>query len=366
MATQRIIGFDLARAYSILGMYFVNFNFCFGTMRDESTLGRFLAIFVGNSTSIFIILAGMGLSFMSMKAEDTKEEKQALKSKILKRSWFLFAIGLLLYPWWPGDILHFYGGYMHVAAFLLFIPRHFYLWIALMVIYIYHLLLGVFDVYSSWDLTTSAYSDFGTIKGFLRNTLYNGWNSMFPWLAFFLIGMWLGRLNWQDKKTKINVFLIGFLFFALVKGIRMLFKNDWDNPDRHQFYEKYWDYVSAEYFPAYLPFMLITGGFALMVIPICMWISERFSQSRLIGYLAQTGRMTLTHYVMHITLGMLVFSGWTGLQYTGYWGNSTSATPLQIIGFAGAFYIFSVFFSVFWNKKFKNGPLEMLMRRISN
>jgi uncharacterized protein len=28
---QRILGFDLARAYAIFGMYIVNFTFCFGT-----------------------------------------------------------------------------------------------------------------------------------------------------------------------------------------------------------------------------------------------------------------------------------------------------------------------------------------------
>jgi uncharacterized protein len=366
MNNNRILGFDLARAYAIFGMYIVNFNFCFGAMHDESTLGRFLTIFVGNSTSIFIILAGMGLSLMSNKVVYNPEEKQKLRSIVLKRSWFLFALGLLLYNWWPGDILHFYGGYMHVAAFLLFIPKRYYLWTAVGVLAFYHVLLWVIPVYTSWDLATAAYSDFWTIKGFLRNTFYNGWNSMFPWLAFFLVGMWLGRLNWQQKGLKIKIFGVGFLIFSFIKAIRMIFKSDWDNPNRHQFYEKYWDYLCAEYFPPFLPFLLITGGFALMVIPVCMWIGERFFESRLLRFLAKTGQMTLTHYVMHITVGMLLFSALTGLQYTGLWGNALTASSIQIIGFAGLFFVFSVIFSVFWKKKFKNGPLEMLMRRVSN
>ena len=62
------------------------------------------------------------------------DEKAKLRSHILKRSWFLLSIGLLLFTWWPGDILHFYGGYMHIAAFILFVPKRYYLWIASIVI----------------------------------------------------------------------------------------------------------------------------------------------------------------------------------------------------------------------------------------
>ena len=97
---QRIIGFDLARAYAIFGMYIVNFNFCFGsTVTNDSTtlLGRFLNLFIGNSTSIFIILAGMSVSLMTNRIGYAKEEKGKLKSVVLKRSWFLFAMGLLFF-----------------------------------------------------------------------------------------------------------------------------------------------------------------------------------------------------------------------------------------------------------------------------
>lgn len=63
---QRITGFDLARAYAIFGMFIVNFNFSFGSlMAPTGPLGRFLNLFTGNSTAIFIICAGMGVSLMT-------------------------------------------------------------------------------------------------------------------------------------------------------------------------------------------------------------------------------------------------------------------------------------------------------------
>src|SRR6186713_2544596 len=98
---QRIPGFDIARAYAIFGMFIVNFNFSFGSiMAPTDAVGSFLNIFTGNSTAIFIICAGMGVSLMTNKSEYSKEDKTVLKYKILKRSLFLFALGLLLYNWW--------------------------------------------------------------------------------------------------------------------------------------------------------------------------------------------------------------------------------------------------------------------------
>jgi len=63
---QRIIGFDLATAYAIFGMFIVNFNFSFGSVINPTdAAGHFLNIFTGNSTAIFIICAGMGVSLMT-------------------------------------------------------------------------------------------------------------------------------------------------------------------------------------------------------------------------------------------------------------------------------------------------------------
>ena len=354
----RIKGFDLARAYAIFGMFIVNFNFCFGSFQATSLLGKFLNLFVGNSTSIFIILAGMGVSLMTNRSQYDTEQKSKLKSIILKRSWFLFALGLLLYNWWPGDILHFYGGYMHIAAFLLFVPRKNYLWIALFAIVIFHLLLQIIPVNTSWNFQTFKYADFWTPIGFLRNTLYNGWNSVFPWLSYFMLGMLLGRLNWQNKSTKKNTLFIGLAVFILFEGVRYL--------ARQNMFDPFWtNYVMSEYFPAYLPFILITAGFALIVISVCMFVAERFPESKIVDSLVKTGQMTLSFYVLHVTVGMIIFSSLFHKVYTGYLTQQTPVEPVYILSFAILFYILCVICSIFWMSKYKNGPLETLMRKIS-
>jgi uncharacterized membrane protein YeiB len=356
---QRIIGFDLARAYALFGMFIVNFNYCFGSVfYTKEPVGRFLNLFTGNSTSIFIILAGMGVALMSQRIDNNRDAKAKLKSVILKRSWFLLAIGLLLFIWWPGDILHFYGSYMHIAAFLLFVTRRYYLWIALIVIVIYHVLLFIIPVETSWDMNTFEYKDFWTPFGFLRNTLYNGWNSVFPWIAYFLLGMWLGKLNWNEALTKKRVFLVGLIAFLIVQGIRLIAANNLKDDFLHR-------YILSEYFPPYLPFMIITAGFALMVISICMGIGEKFGTNKIIASLVKTGQMTLSHYVIHLTLGMIILGLITDKHYTGFLEDELPTSPIYILIFAVSFFIASILFSGFWSKRFKNGPLETLMRKIS-
>jgi uncharacterized protein len=360
MDNKRIIGFDLARAYAIFGMYIVNFNFCFGSIwQSNEPLSRFLSAFTGNSTSIFIILAGMGVSFMANKYGDNETHKAKLKSIILKRSWFLLALGLLLYPWWQGDILHFYGSYMHIAAFVLFVPKRQYLLLALSAIVIYHILLFVIPFDTGWNLSNYSYADFWTPLGFLRNTLYNGWNSVFPWVAYFLLGMYLGKLNWQDKTLIRKVFLIGLGAFIGFEGIRFYVV-------KAQFSPPIMQYIMSEYFPPFLPFMVLTASFAFMVIAICMLIGNRFSNNKIINALVKTGQMTLSHYVIHLTLGMLILQQLTHKNYTGFAQNEAPTPPIYILSYAISWFILSVLFSVIWRKYVKNGPLESLMRKISD
>jgi uncharacterized protein len=297
---------------------------------------------------------------------DSEEAKTKLKSVVLKRSWFIFFLGLSLYNWWPGDILHFYGGYMHIAAFLLFVPKRSYLWCAFFAILGYNILQIFIPITTSWDLRTTVYADFWTPIGFLRNTFYNGWNSIFPWFAYFSVGLYLGRLDWQDRAIRKKIFLIGLALLTVFKGLRMFIKSDFDNPAWHDFYVKNWFHLMEDYFPANVPYIMITTGFAFMVIAICMYLGDKFSNTKWVNWLVRTGQMTLSHYVIHLTLGMIILSKLTNKAYSGYLTEGNTASAGFILAYAFGFFAFSVLFSFVWRKWFKHGPLETIMRRISN
>lgn len=355
---QRIIGFDLARAYAILGMYIVNFNTVFGSITDKTILGQFLSLFSGNSSSTFVILAGMGISLMTNRTEYSEAEKSKLKTIISRRSWFLFVIGLLLYLWWPADILHYYGGYMHLVILILFVPKKYYLWAALVAIVFFHLLFAIIPYETGWNLNTLEYTDFWTVSGFLRNTFYNGWNSIFPWVAYFFAGMWLGRLDWSEYKVQLKLFLLGLCFWAFIIGLQYYAKHTIINKNILM-------YITADYIPPFLPFILSTFGFALMLISTFMFIGGKLENNKYAQLFASTGQMTLTHYISHLTIGMICFAYITNKNYTGHLSQTEATSPLIILLFVITYFILSCLFSRLWIMKFKNDPFEMLMRKVS-
>jgi uncharacterized protein len=357
---QRIIGFDLARAYAIFGMYIVNFNIVFGNYQDKSVMGQVLSLFSGNSSSLFVMLAGMGLSLLAGgKAAATAEGKRQLRRTVHKRGLFLFVSGLLLYNWWPADILHFYGGYMHIAAAILFVPTRYYLWVAIGAVAVFHLLLLVIPYETGWDFNSLQYQDFWTVGGFLRNTLYNGWNPIFPWMAYFAMGMFLGRLDWSNRLRQRNWFLIGLALFLSIYLLQM-------GAQQLALPETVQLVLQADYLPPFLPFLLSTTGVCCMLIAAFVRWGQAVGQHPLAMLLARTGQMTLTHYLLHLTLGLSLLALLSGQNLlTMSWDTKIALPPLYILLYATGWFVASVEFSHWWGKRFTQGPFEKLMRRWS-
>lgn len=356
---KRVIGFDLARAYAILGMFIVNFNTVFGSHTSHKGLSGFLNLFNGNSSSLFVILAGMGVSLMTSKNDYTISERKNIKHIIVKRSWFLFVLGVAFYFWWPADILHFYGGYMHFAVLLIFLPKKYFLYAAATAIVIFHVLLAIIPYDTGWNFETLMYADFWTLKGFLRNTFYNGWNSIFPWIAYFFVGMYLGRLDWQNDKTPKRVLLIGITVYLFSFLVQLFVTSITQNKDVIF-------YLTADYIPPFLPFMLSTASFGLILISLFIFIGNKIGDTKIAKILASTGQMTLTHYIAHLVIGLFLLSLITGKTLSYDLLKETPTSPSIILTFGIIYFILSCSFSYFWTRKYKNGPLEMLMRKISD
>jgi uncharacterized protein len=329
---NRIPGFDLARTWVLFGMLIVNFNYVFGDLGDPTLLGQFNALFSGNSSAAFVILAGMGVSLLTFRPDLDAVDRLRLRQIVVKRSWFLFALGLFLYPIWPGDILHFYGGYMHLAAMLLFVSDAVLLSALVGVQVIFYLFFMLIPYENGWNWETYSYTDFWTISGFLRNTFYNGWNPIFPWASYFLLGMWLGRRDWTLAAFRKKV-----LFWSVFV---------------------YFLYVIAEYTPPFLPFMIGCASSAVATIVICFWLGARFSEKKWLKMLVSAGQLTLTNYILHCTIGMILLK--TIGQKTGF-----PCAPMVILGFSAAWFFCAIIASFLWKKRFKNGPMELLMRKIT-
>ena len=371
----RIPGFDLARALAILGMFLVNFNLVFGRYEDPSALGAFLRLFSGHASTSFVVLAGMGVVLGTRRTARHPQHaalavdagQQGLLSALYAverphRTWLaelrwralaLLGLGLLLSLWWPADILHSYSAYLMLASLALVLRPGLWLMLALLSVLVFHGLLLVLPYEAGWDFDTLTYLDFWSLEGFLRSTLYNGWNPVFPWISYVLCGMYIGQLDWSKTQTANRVMAAGALMLLGTSALRHLALSLQQHPD----WTLFW---SADYLPPFLPFVLRTMGFALVLIAGCALLGSKQAHTVWLQALSATGRMTLTHYLAHLSLGLRLFYAITGNEGPGT--GQTPEPPWIILLFCLAYFGLSVIFSLRWSARFAHGPLEALMR----
>lgn len=223
---KRIVGIDVARALAIIGMIIVNFKIALGSVGMDS-LQSIIGLLEGKAAATFVVLAGIGIAFMSnsaIKNNDVSRLKK-IQFSLFKRAIFLFVIGLLFIPIWPADILHFYGIYMLLALALLASRKRTILAVALMLILVYPFMMIVWEYNVGWNFDTLEYPSFWSVEGFFRNLFYNGFHPVIPWAAFMLIGFWFGKNDLNDPKFIKRSALISFGIFkaTILLSLTLLF-----------------------------------------------------------------------------------------------------------------------------------------------
>ncbi len=354
---ERIFGYDVARAFAIFGMTLVNYKV---VMTAEGSGPDALAfatgLFEGRAAAIFVILAGVGISLASRR-ERISGDSQALfdaRKLLWKRAAFLFAVGMLYLPIYPGDILHFYGLYITIGALVLSASGR-WLWglVAAFVIAFCALILCL-NYEAEWDFTTLEYEGLWTPLGMIRNLFFNGLHPVIPWTAFLLAGMWLGRRDMSDSAVSKRVFLIAagvaliaeLLSWALVETLTARASADSAEAIRAVF--------GTEMLPPVPLYMLAAGGTAFAIIALCVRLSQRFAHLKLHRALVATGQLSLTLYVAHVVLGMGIL---------GILGRLENQSLGFAVTSAVVFFALAVAYSDKWRKHFSRGPLEWAMRR---
>ena len=357
LQSKRIEGLDFARALAMFGMLIVNFKIIMGAVGNgPEWLIWFTGLFEGRASATFVTLAGIGVALMTRKARNGGE-LSTIKVKLLKRSAFLFVLGLCLYVAdWTGDILHYYGVYMLIASFLIIASTKFMIIISSLFLITSQILQVTMNYLKGWHPKQPfmEYLDFWTIEGFIRNLLFNGYHPVFPWICFFLLGMILGRLD-LSKKSVRNKMLYFSLFLLITIEVlsKVLMRLSLLLLDGN----------SAEFLfqtgpiPPNIFYMLSNSASAIIVIVASIYIIENFPSHWLTKSLIKTGQLTLTHYVSHVFIGVGILALLNRLE------NQTLAFSLL---FTTLFFVVSILFSVLWRRKYKRGPIEWVMRKITN
>ncbi len=361
--SQRIIGFDVARALAVFGMVIVNFKIAMAMNADPHWLADLAGLLEGRAAATFVVLAGIGLSLLSKKAREAGDV-QALarhRDSLLKRALFLFVVGLLYTPIWPADILHFYGLYITIGALLLAAPSRRLLWLAGAFTLTFVGLILIFDYEKAWNWETLQYADLWTTQGMVRHLFFNGFHPVFPWTAFLLIGLVIGRLDLRDAGVRRRLFAQGVIVAVLAEACSAILIRAFSiSADAAEI-----EVIGALFGTAPMPpmplYILAGAGTAAAVIAACValteWVRGRHSEDPFwLKSLVATGQLALTLYVAHVLVGMGT------LEAIGRLENQTAAFAIAC---AMIFCATAVVFATLWRRHFRRGPLEWLMRRVT-
>ncbi|WP_412459209.1 DUF418 domain-containing protein [Alkalihalobacillus trypoxylicola] len=363
--SSRIEGLDFARALAMFGMLVMNFMVVTGAQGNGAPLlVWFTNLFEGRAAATFVLLAGIGISLMTKRARLSSEKTVIRNTRVslFKRSIFLFILGMLLYAvGWDGDILHYYGVYMTIAALLILASPKIITLFIIVFASLAQLYQVTFNYMSGWSPTKPflEYLDFWTLTGFLRNLFLNGYHPILPWICFLLIGMLIGRLNLTDIGIRKTLFIFSSVTLIMTELLSKILVVSLDS---------ILDVESAKFLfetgpiPPNIFYLVSNTASAILIILLCIYLDEKFPTNWLIRSLIYTGQLTLTHYVSHVLIGIgiLLLSNKV-ILFNGFVEQPLSFT----FSYACLFFIASIIFSVLWRLKFKRGPIELLMRKYS-
>lgn len=352
---QRILGYDFARAFAVFGMVIVNFKLVMTAVKGPEWMIRMTGMLEGRAAAVFVILAGVGISLMTAGAryESNTRLISSHRKTLLKRAFLLVVVGLSYSHIWPADILHFYGFYLVLGVALLNAKNRTLILCSVLLI-LGFLTLGLFfDYESGWIWETMTYTDFWSLSGMVRRIFFNGFHPVFPWAAFLLMGMWLGRQNMADDAVRRRIMLGALITWGAVeylsgRAVHFFLANPMGMP-----HEDIIAVFGTGPIPPMPQYLLSAGGSAVFFISICISITCRFGSAPWVHVLCTTGKMSLTLYAAHVILGMGILETMGRLEYQTMTFALVTAMGFNTLG---------ILFAHAWALKFKTGPLERLFR----
>ena len=353
MTSGRVIGYDIARAFATCGMVRVNFKVVMGAETNgPGWLTTLAGVVDGKAAATFVVLAGVGISLMTRRARASRDAASRLADRglLLKRAAFLFVVGIAYYPIWPGDILHFYGIYLALAALLLWrSDRELWIWTALAVVG-FLVLLAFLDYERGWDWDALAYTDFWTPAGMARHLFFNGFHPVLPWIAFLIAGMWLGRRDVTDERFRRRLLAAGVAMAVLGSlipaGLLRVLDPTGASEDRAAL-------LGTGPIPPMPTYVVVGLGAAFATIAISVALGLRFGDRGPTAALVATGQLSLTLYVAHVMIGMVALALMGRLE-----GQTLAFSLAATAIFCGL----AILFAWAWRRRFARGPLETIMR----
>ncbi|HCH61195.1 MAG TPA: hypothetical protein DFR83_00225 [Deltaproteobacteria bacterium] len=339
----RLVGLDVARAVAIVGMVWVNFRV---TIHGVGSAPAWAEALDGRAAALFVTLAGLGVSLMA-RGKPAAE----VRKRLWARSALLWAFGMAWSPIWVGDILHYYGVWLAMAAVLITASSRILLGLAAVLPVVAVGLLLTLDYEAGWNLGALEYRDFWTFSGQLRHLFFNGLHPVVPWFSFLLIGMLLGRLELSKAHVQKRLAIGGFGLWAATEGVSdglVWATNDVLGKESAPYL------FGTMSMPPTLFYMVAGASLAVAVIGVCLWGTDRVGVNRAVQVLSHLGQLSLSVYIVHVGValtGQALFPGAPILA---------GVLPAMV-----GFVLLALLSCHQWRLRNRRGPFEQLLRRVA-
>lgn len=354
---RRTIGLDVARAVALIGVVVMNYhgmmNFRGPNPPPDHFIDRVFDISTGVLTTrfaaTFVLVAGISVTFLT-SSSGAQEAIGGQGIRLLRRGLVLLAVGYFLNEAWPGTILFYYGAYFIAAALIHRLRTRSLVSISLAVI---AAAVGI----ASWRRVrleqgvSTAWlnpADIDSLRDFALRVFVGYTHPIFPWLAFFCLGMIIGR-SWSRFTAAPRriagialVTVVGAYVLATVARITGLR----DHAVIHVL-------TSMQPNGRGLLYVVSTAGIAVLAVSILNDVAERFQSTRPMRHLQRAGQMTLSLYLLHV-LYYYVVVDWTGLV--------TARGLGAALLVAASYWILAIALGSWWHHRLGRGPAERLYR----
>lgn len=324
-------------------------------------------LFAGKSYALFALL--FGLTFF-IQSDNQKNRGKDFRVTFVWRLILLLVFGIINSAFYQGDILTIYAvigvlivPFAHlsnkivfcVAIFLLLQPVE---------------LINLINVMQTPDIkleNPNSWAYFGKMDAYIKdgsflNTVYgnltNGKMAVLKWsnesgrflhiLALFLLGLLAGRKKLFIQSVENKKFWKKTLIFSTIVFVPLfVIKNNLENLISSEAIRRSVTTIETSW--TNITFMLVLlSGFVLL------FQNSKFN--KVLNVLSPIGRMSLSNYIFQSIIGSTIYYGF-GLGLYKY----TGATYGLIISIILA--VFMGYFSVWWMKNNKRGPLESIWHK---
>jgi uncharacterized protein len=376
---QRDITPDVLRGFALLGILVVNIQFM-ALSSDQGARGEWAqgfangsatwimaAIFAGKFYLLFSFLFGYSSSYII-------KNERANKGRWIKRCFALMAFGAIHFTFlWHGDIIFLYGLFgLLLLAFMFRTDRVIQIWTrviysvsAVLITFVgLSLLIGERLFPEEFDsayieprlnevLRSGSYVEsisprlelwaFGLITGiFLQGGMA---------FAAFLLGMRLARSNFLsdqiDEIQNSRMIKRGLIFGLPIQMIAatIMVRNEQSAEPSEGIY-------LSSLFLGFLSAPLLSMAYLGLIRKLAI------SKPKSVAWMQPAGRMSLTVYISQSVITSLIFGPW-GL------GLFQELETWMVLTLAIVIWLFLVYFSRIWLKRFTQGPLEKLMHTLT-